>query len=125
MNFLMPGALLVFKVLTKLFAHSHPQRPDYIRASNSLPVDLNFLAASLLAGRMVTSSGTGFPGPWVIFFVTLLALAVWTVAASKIADEWLDTAKFGRMITLTVINSIATLALLVIVINLKGGADGG
>lgn len=55
-EFALPGALLLTKFLLKLFVDRAATAADAISAVLALPVDIVFLAASLLAAYALTSS---------------------------------------------------------------------
>jgi hypothetical protein len=95
----LPGSLLFTKFLLKLFVDRSATLPDMVSAILALPVDIVFLAASLLAGYTITTSAN--PKDGLLLFtgcicIALLIVVIWRRCEKQFSqDSYVSTALLG------------------------------
>ncbi len=80
LEILLPGAILVLAFVFKLFVDRIATAPDFIKALLELPVDIAFLAISLVAAFTISNRSRAAEGlfAFVIYVVVaVLAVVLW------------------------------------------------
>ena len=81
----LPGTILVLKFLLKLFVDKSATWADGVSAVLALPVDVLFLATSLVAAMVIASPDHARDG--LILFIVFVALAVLAVVLWRRSDK--------------------------------------
>lgn len=81
----LPGMLLLAKFALKLFVDRSATFPDFISALLALPVDVVFLAASLLAGHAIANPTN--PKGALGLFIACLVAAVFIIVFWRRSDD--------------------------------------
>ena len=81
----LPGTLLLTKFLLKLFVDRSATLPDIVSAILALPVDIVFLAASLLAAYAITTAAGSKTG--LILFTVCICLSLVVVVLWRRSED--------------------------------------
>lgn len=110
----LPGSLLGIKFLLKLFVGQSPTRVNLIEAIIALPVDVVFLAASLLAGFVLAVPQHARES--LTLFAALIAMGILAVYLSRQSNALFTRDKLLASTALAILNFIASASCLVIAV---------
>jgi hypothetical protein len=118
----LPGILLLTKALQKLVVGRALTLPDLIMAVLALPVDIVFLAASLLAGVAISAPGSGREG--ISIFALSLAISLLVVTFWRQSEKFfVQDQRWGTAI-LGLVNIFLSSAVLVFSLSLLSVGGG-
>lgn len=90
LEILMPGMVLALSFALKLFIDRTATLPDAISSGLELPVDIAFLATSLIVGFTLSSGGDAKQGmAWFAFYLlgTVFVVVIWRRSISLFLSE--------------------------------------
>jgi riboflavin transporter FmnP len=119
LNVLLPGSLLFAKFMMKLCVDRSPSLPDVVIGFIALPVDIAFLAASLLTGYVI-SSAPNQVGIGLLF--SFMALAILIVVLWRRSDSLFTKDRYVVTMLLAALNYLFSLSILLYAVNLLSQA---
>jgi drug/metabolite transporter (DMT)-like permease len=112
----LPGSLLLAKFALKLFVDRSATFPDVISALLALPVDIVFLAASLLAGHAIADDDN--PKTALGLFVGCIVAAIFIVVFWRRSDDLFSKDKYITTVLFAALNYCISVFLLYVAVNL-------
>jgi len=112
----LPGILLLAKFALKLFVDRSATLPDIVAALLSLPVDIVFLAASLLAGYAITVHDN--PKAALFWFVLCLVIAIFNVVFWRRSDDYFARDQYFVTVSFASLNYCLSVGALVFALDL-------
>ncbi len=110
----LPGTILALKFLLKLFVDKSATWTDGVGAVLALPVDVLFLATSLVAARVIASPDYAKDG--LILFIIFIGLAVLAVVFWRRSDSFFIADRHGRCALAATVNFLMSFGALVVAV---------